>query len=51
MFDDNTGYGLLKTLEDSPGLSLRDMEKRPGLSLGKVNFCPNAPVEKGCLHE
>ncbi len=49
MFDDNTSYGLLKTLEDNPGLSQRDMAKRLGISLGKVNFCLNALVENGCL--
>jgi len=49
MFDDDTSYGLLKTLENNPGLSQRDMAKRLGISLGKVNFCLNALVEKGCL--
>lgn len=49
MFDDNTSYGLLKTLEDNPSLSQRDLAKRLGISLGKVNFCLNALVEKGCL--
>ena len=49
MFDDNTSYGLLKTLENNPILSQRDLAKRLGISLGKVNFCLNALVEKGCL--
>lgn len=49
MFDDNTSYGLLKTLEGNPSLSQRDLAKRLGVSLGKVNFCLNALVEKGCL--
>ena len=49
MFDDNTSYGLLKTLENNPGLSQRDLAKRLGISLGKVNFCLNALIEKGCL--
>ena len=49
MFDDTTSYGLLKTLEDNPSLSQRDLAKRLGISLGKVNFCLNALVEKGCL--
>ena len=49
MFDDNTSYGLLKTLENNPGLSQRDLAKRLGISLGKVNFCLNALVTKGCL--
>lgn len=49
MLDDTTHYGLLKTLEDNPSLSQRDLAKRLGISLGKVNFCLNALVEKGCL--
>lgn len=49
MLDETTHYGLLKTLEDNPGLSQRDLAKRLGVSLGKVNFCLNALVEKGSI--
>jgi EPS-associated MarR family transcriptional regulator len=49
MLDEATHYGLLKTLEDNPGLSQRDLAKRLGVSLGKINFCLNALVEKGSL--
>lgn len=49
MLDESTHYGLLKTLEDNPGLSQRDMAKHLGVSLGKVNFCLNALVAKGSL--
>jgi EPS-associated MarR family transcriptional regulator len=49
MFDDNTSYGLLKSLENNPSLSQQDLAKRLGISLGKVNYCLNALVEKGCL--
>ncbi|WP_435627928.1 MarR family EPS-associated transcriptional regulator [Candidatus Ferrigenium straubiae] len=49
MFDDTTSYGLLKTLENDPGLSQRDLAKRLGVSLGKINYCLNALIEKGCL--
>ncbi len=49
MFDDTIRYGLLKTLKDNPGLSQRDLAKQLGISLGKVNFCLNALVEKGWL--
>ena len=49
MLDENTHYGLLKTLEENPGLSQRDMAKRLGVSLGKINFCLNALVEKGSV--
>ena len=49
MFDDTTSYSLLKTLQDNPSLSQRDLSKRLGVSLGKVNFCLNALIEQGCL--
>lgn len=49
MLDETTHYSLLKTLEDSPGLSQRDLAKRLGVSLGKVNFCLNALIEKGSV--
>ena len=49
MLDETTHYGLLKTLEENPGLSQRDLAKRLGVSLGKVNFCLKALVEKGSL--
>lgn len=49
MFDDTTSYSLLKTLEGNPSLSQRDLAKHLGVSLGKINYCLNALVEKGCL--
>lgn len=49
MLDEATHYGLLKTLEENPGLSQRDLAKRLGVSLGKVNYCLNALVAKGSL--
>lgn len=49
MLDENTHYTLLKTLEENPGLSQRDLAKKLGISLGKVNYCLNALVEKGSL--
>ena len=49
MLDESTHYGLLKTLENNPSLSQRDLAKRMGISLGKVNFCLNALVAKGSI--
>ena len=49
MLDENTHYTLLKTLEENPGMSQRDLAKKLGISLGKVNYCLNALVEKGSL--
>jgi EPS-associated MarR family transcriptional regulator len=49
MLDETTHYGLLKTLAENPDLTQRDLAKRLGISLGKVNFCLNALVAKGSL--
>jgi EPS-associated MarR family transcriptional regulator len=49
MLDETTHYTLLKTLEENPGLSQRDLAKKLGVSLGKVNYCLNALVEKGSV--
>lgn len=49
MLDETTHYSLLKTLEENPGLSQRDLAKRLGVSLGKINYCLNALVQKGSL--
>ena len=49
MLDENTHYSLLKALEENPELSQRELAKRLGISLGKVNYCLNALVQKGSL--
>ncbi len=49
MLDETTHYSLLKTLEKNPELSQRDLAKKLHVSLGKINFCLNALVEKGSL--
>lgn len=49
MSDQSISYHLLKTLAKTPDLSQRVLAKRLGVSLGKVNFCLNALVEKGFL--
>jgi EPS-associated MarR family transcriptional regulator len=49
MLDESTHYSLLKTLEENPGLSQRDLAKKLGVSLGKVNYCLKALVEKGSV--
>ena len=47
--DEATRYDLLKALEENPSLSQRDLANRLGISLGKVNFCLRALVDKGCI--
>ncbi len=45
--EDETHYKLLKILEETPGISQRELAARLGISLGKVNYCLRAVVEKG----
>ncbi len=49
MSDQSISYDLLKVLETTSDLSQRAMAKQLGVSLGKVNFCLKALVEKGYL--
>ncbi len=49
MLDDATRYGILRLLEQHPELSQRDIAERVGVSVGKVNYCLKALVEKGLI--
>jgi EPS-associated MarR family transcriptional regulator len=49
MLDETTRYRLLKLLESNPRLSQRQLAQELGVSLGKVNFCLSALIEKGLL--
>lgn len=49
MLNHATDYNLLKILAENPTLSQRDLAKQLGISLGKVNFCLNALIGKGCV--
>lgn len=47
MLDEATRYRLLKLLEQQPQMSQREISEAMGISLGKVNFCLKALIEKG----
>jgi len=49
MLDDRTRYRLLKLLEANPELSQRRLAGELGVSVGKVNFCLNALLDKGLV--
>lgn len=49
MLDDETHYKVLRLLEANPVASQRDVAQELGVSLGKVNFCVKALVEKGLI--
>ncbi len=49
MLTDEYRYKILKKLEANPEISQRELAKGLGISLGKVNFCINALIEKGFI--
>lgn len=44
---DETRYQLLKYLESNPDASQRALARELGISLGKVNYCMKALVDRG----
>jgi EPS-associated MarR family transcriptional regulator len=46
---DELHYKLLKTLQENPDLSQRELAREVGLSLGKTNYCLRALIEKGFI--
>ena len=49
MLSDEYRYKLLKRLEANPESSQRELAGELGISLGRVNFCIQALVEKGLV--
>ena len=49
MLDEETRYRLLRLLETNPELSQRQLAEAMGVSLGKVNFCVRALLERGLV--
>ncbi|GGX60261.1 MarR family EPS-associated transcriptional regulator [Saccharospirillum salsuginis] len=49
MLNDEIRYKLLKLLESNPNLSQRELAKELGISLGKVNYCLKAVLERGWI--
>src|SRR5450755_646627 len=46
---EDTHLRLLRLLEAKPDLSQRDLSRELGTSLGKVNYCLNALIDKGLV--
>ena len=44
---DEIAYKLLKSIENNPSQSQRELSKAMGVSLGKLNYCLKALMDKG----
>lgn len=49
MINDEIEYELLSLLKRDPHLSQRALAKQMGISLGKINYCLRALMEKGVI--
>jgi EPS-associated MarR family transcriptional regulator len=49
MLSDEYRYKILKHLEANPEMSQRELAGELGISLGRVNYCMQALIEKGLL--
>jgi EPS-associated MarR family transcriptional regulator len=49
MLTEEVRYKLLKLLEPNPYLSQREVARELGISVGKVNYCLKALVDKGWI--
>ena len=42
-------FNVLRTIQKKPEVSQREMAKELGFSLGKLNYCINALIQKGLV--
>jgi EPS-associated MarR family transcriptional regulator len=49
LLDDQTRYRLLKLLQANPEVSQRQLAVELGVSVGKINFCLRALLDKGLV--
>lgn len=46
---EETHYQLLRLIESNPRLTQRELAREMGVSLGKINYCVSALIEKGWI--
>ena len=49
MLTDEYRYKILKLVETNPEISQRELAQQLGISLGRVNYCIKALIEKGLV--
>ncbi len=47
--NEETRYKVMRLIETQPGMSQREVARALGISLGKVNYCLQALVERGLV--
>lgn len=49
MLTDEMRYKLMRVLEANPSVTQRDLARELGVSLGRVNYCLQALIQKGLV--
>lgn len=49
MLADESKYQLLRRLDANPDISQRELARELGISLGKINYCLHALIDKGLV--
>lgn len=49
MLTDDARYNILKRLQGNPEISQRQLAEELGFSLGKINYCLKALIDKGLV--
>ena len=49
--DDDTRFRMMRLIEADPNVSQRRLSRELGISVGAVNYCLNALIDKGLAGE
>jgi len=49
MISEELRFSVLRLLQSNPDISQRDLAREVGVSLGKINYCLRALIEKGLV--
>jgi MarR family transcriptional regulator, temperature-dependent positive regulator of motility len=49
MITDDARYKILKRLQNNPDITQRELAEEMGVSLGKINYCLQALIDKGLV--
>jgi EPS-associated MarR family transcriptional regulator len=47
--EEETHYKIMRVLEENPDLTQRELAEKLGMSVGGVNYCLNALIDKGLV--
>jgi EPS-associated MarR family transcriptional regulator len=49
LIEEETHYKIMRVLEENPDITQRELAEKLGMSVGGVNYCLNALIDKGLV--